>query len=324
MEDKYHAMPIKIYQVDAFCRELFSGNPAAVCPLDHWPADAVLQSIAAENNLAETAFYVPEGDRFRLRWFTPTVEVDLCGHATLASAHVLFEHEGFSGGRIVFASRSGDLIVDKRDGLLHLNFPADSIRRVEITDAMRSWFDVVPVEAYKGRFDYMLVFGDAGIIERLVPDLAAIEKAREARGVIATAAGAASAGPGAGSASSGLMAASSSEAIARTSAGGTNALSSAGAASVGGSIAAGSAGETPADFVSRFFAPQSGIAEDPVTGSAHTTLVPFWSGRLGRKTLSAIQLSPRRGFLQCRDLGERVEISGSAKTYMEGRLFIVF
>jgi PhzF family phenazine biosynthesis protein len=263
-------MAIKIYQVDAFCRELFSGNPAAVCPLDRWPADPLLQSIAAENNLAETAFYVREGDRFRLRWFTPTVEVDLCGHATLATAHVLFEHEGFSGERIVFASRSGDLAVDKREGLLHLNFPADNIRRVEITDAMRSWFDVAPMEAYKGRSDYMLVFEDAGIIERLVPDLAAIEKAREARGIIVTAAG------GSG------------------------------------------------DFVSRFFAPQSGIAEDPATGSAHTTLVPFWSGKLGRKTLEAIQLSARRGYLRCRDLGDRVEISGTAKTFMEGRLFIAF
>jgi PhzF family phenazine biosynthesis protein len=228
----------------------------------------LLQSIAAENNLAETAFYVREGHRFHIRWFTPTVEVDLCGHATLASAHVLFEHQGYTGDRIVFTSRSGELAVAKGDGLLHLNFPADTILPVGITAAMRSWFTATPVEAYKGRTDYMLVFDEEATVAGLVPDLAAIGQAREARGVIVTAKG------------------------------------------------------VTADFVSRFFAPQSGIDEDPVTGSAHTTLVPFWAGQLGRSELSAIQLSARRGFLQCRDLGDRVEISGTAKTYLEGRLFL--
>ncbi|HEV2479203.1 MAG TPA: PhzF family phenazine biosynthesis protein [Puia sp.] len=265
-----------IYQVDAFCREIFSGNPAAVCPLERWPADELLQSIAAENNLAETAYYVRDGDRFHIRWFTPTVEVDLCGHATLATAHVLFEHEGYAGERIVFTSRSGELVVDRRDGLLHLNFPADVIGPVAVSTAMLTWFPgaPAPVEVYKGRSDYMLVFESEAVIASLEPDLAAIGKAREARGIIVTAAGA------------------------RTAA----------AAAV--------------DFVSRFFAPQSGIAEDPVTGSAHTTLVPYWARRLGKPRLTAMQLSARKGFLQCRDLGERVEISGAAKTYMEGRLML--
>lgn len=259
-------MSIKLYQVDAFCRELFSGNPAAVCPLERWPEDALLQSIAAENNLAETAFYVRDGGRFHIRWFTPTIEVDLCGHATLATAHVLFEHEGYPGDRIVFDSRSGELVVGRGDGLIHLNFPADTIQPVAISAAMRSWFSATPTEAYKGRSDYMLVFDDEAAVAGLIPDLAAIEKAREARGIIVTAKG------------------------------------------------------STVDFVSRFFAPQSGIAEDPVTGSAHTTLTPFWAGRLGRSALSAMQLSSRRGYLQCRELGDRVEISGAAKTYLEGRI----
>lgn len=288
-------MAIKIYQVDAFCRELFSGNPAAVCPLPSWPADELLQSIAAENNLAETAYYVSLGDRFHIRWFTPTVEVDLCGHATLASAHVLFEHEGYAGKQIVFTSRSGELVVGRGDGLLHLNFPADTIRPVDISDAMRSWFSAAPVEAYKGRSDYMLVFDDEATIAGLVPDLAAIGKAREARGVIVTAAGGGSA---------------------------VGSASAQGAASARGLGSAAGPGAGAVDFVSRFFAPQSGISEDPVTGSAHTTLVPFWARRLGRSQLTTIQLSSRRGFLQCRDLGERVEISGVAKTYMEGQLFL--
>lgn len=275
-------MSIKIYQVDAFCRELFSGNPAAVCPVDSWPADELLQHIAAENNLAETAFYVRDGERYQLRWFTPTVEVDLCGHATLATAHVLFEHEGHAGDRIVFTSRSGELIVDKRDGLLHLNFPADVVRPVEVSPEMLCWFPgaPAPVEAYKGRSDYMLVFGNEDVIAGLAPDLAAIGRATEARGIIVTAAGA-------------------------------------------GAVAASARSGAPddlVDFVSRFFAPQSGIAEDPVTGSAHTTLVPYWAGVLGKSQLTAMQLSARKGYLQCRDLGERVEISGVAKTYMEGRL----
>jgi PhzF family phenazine biosynthesis protein len=259
-------MPIKIYHVDAFCRDLFSGNPAAVCPLGHWPEDAFLQHIAAENNLPETAFYVKVEDRYRIRWFSPTMEVDLCGHATLATAHVLFDHEQHAGSHIVFLSRSGELIVSRQGDLLELDFPTDTLIKIDITDEMRSWFPTAPQEAYKGRSDYLLVFPDEGTVEYLQPNISAIAKAADARGVIVTARG----------------------------------------------------DET--DFVSRFFAPQTGINEDPVTGSAHTSLTPYWSARLGKKELTAMQLSPRKGYLQCSDRGARTGIRGAAKTYLVGEL----
>jgi PhzF family phenazine biosynthesis protein len=264
-------MELELYQVDAFCKELFSGNPAAVCPLASWPADALMQQIAAENNLAETAFYVqeaahPEGDHFRIRWFTPTVEVDLCGHATLATAHVLYNHKGFTGDTIKFASHSGELRVKKAGDLLTLDFPTDTITPIPVTEDVSRWFRKRPEEAYKGKTDYMLVFADEADIVNLQPNLAVIEKLTEARGVIATA-------PGDG-----------------------------------------------IDFVSRFFGPQSGVPEDPVTGSAHTTLTPYWSKRLGKKHLTVQQLSARKGYLQCEDAGDRIRISGHAKTYLIGRL----
>ncbi len=201
---------MRIYQVDAFCKELFSGNPAAVCPLEHWLDDKILQNIASENNLAETAFYVKENNNFQIRWFTPSVEVDLCGHATLAAAHVLFTHEGFSGNKIAFTSRSGELIVRKEQNLLILDFPADEFKRIEITNEMQRWFSSTPIEAYKGKSDYMLVFNSEADIINIKADLFTIEKLRDSRGVIVTAKG---------------------DAV---------------------------------DFVSRFFAPQSGIPEDPV------------------------------------------------------------
>lgn len=251
--------------MDAFCKELFSGNPRAVCPLDAWPQDALLQSIAAENNLAETAYYVPEGDHFRLRWFTPAVEVDLCGHATLATAHVLFEHKGFAGDSIVFNSRSGELRVKRSGEALVLDFPADVLTTVPVTDEMSLWFGVRPLEVYKGRTDYMVVFAAEKDIIGLRPDMGVIG-ALPVRGVIATARG------------------------------------------------------EQVDFVSRFFAPQSGIDEDPVTGSAHTSLTPYWSARLHKKEMKAIQLSPRRGYLDCKDAGARVEIGGRAKTYLFGHI----
>jgi PhzF family phenazine biosynthesis protein len=271
-------MEIELYQVDAFCKELFSGNPAAVCPLASWPADELMQQIAAENNLSETAFYVPEaahaegshpeGGHYHIRWFTPTVEVDLCGHATLATAHVIFHHKGFKGDTVRFASRSGELRVKKAGDLLTLDFPADIITPIPVTDDMFLWFDKRPEEAYKGKTDYMLVFAREADIVNLQPNLSVIGKLTEARGVIAT-------GPG------------DSDAV---------------------------------DFVSRFFGPQSGVPEDPVTGSAHTTLTPYWSNRLGKKDLTAQQLSARKGFLQCKDAGNRIEISGRAKTFLTGNI----
>jgi PhzF family phenazine biosynthesis protein len=279
-------METDIYQIDAFCKDLFSGNPAAVCPLAAWPAETLMQQIAAENNLAETAFYVAEGDHFRIRWFTPTVEVDLCGHATLAAAHVLFHHKSFTGDIVRFASRSGELLVKKEGDRLTLDFPADTLTPIPVTEEMYTWFDKRPEEAYKGKTDYMLVFGSQTDIANIQPNMPVLEKLTEARGVIVTA-------KGDGSDDS---------ATAKTGRG------------------ANPSGDT-LDFVSRFFGPQSGVPEDPVTGSAHTTLTPYWSKRLGKKDLTAQQLSARKGYLRCKDAGARIEISGLAKTYLIGRLF---
>jgi PhzF family phenazine biosynthesis protein len=286
-------MEIEIYQVDAFCKELFSGNPAAVCPLISWPSDALMQQIAAENNLSETAFYAPEAAHpeegyYHIRWFTPTVEVDLCGHATLATAHIIYNHKGFAGDTVRFSSRSGELMVKKAGNLLTLDFPVDTLTPIPVTDDMSRWFSKRPEEAYKGKTDYMVVFAQEADIVNLQPDLAVIEKLTEARGVIATAPG--------------------------------------GSATKAAAATKGYAKEDPntdtVDFVSRFFGPQSGVPEDPVTGSAHTTLTPYWSKRLGRKDLTAQQLSARKGYLQCHDAGDRIAISGLAKTYLIGRLLL--
>jgi len=261
-------MKYKLYQVDAFTDKLFGGNPAAVIPLDDWLSDNLLQQIAMENNLAETAFYVPQGDRYEIRWFTPKVEVDLCGHATLAAAFVLFNGEGYSGDMIRFHSpRSGNLSVRNGGGWLTLDFPVDVFQPVPVSGDIIQCFDRKPLEAFKGKTDYMLVYEKESDIENIVLQMDAIA-ALNARGVIVTAAG------------------------------------------------------TQVDFVSRFFAPQSGITEDPVTGSAHTTLTAYWSERLNKAELSAIQLSPRRGFLHCRFKGSRVAISGQAKLYLEGTINI--
>ncbi|MFA6152487.1 MAG: PhzF family phenazine biosynthesis protein [Chitinophagaceae bacterium] len=261
-------MKLKIYQLDAFADKVFSGNPAAVCPLNEWLSDELLQQIAMENNLAETAFYTRKGDSYEIRWFTPTVEVDLCGHATLAAAYVLFHHENHTADQISFYSpRSGELSVKKNGDLLTLNFPTDLYESVALTEGMNACFEVKSLQAFKGKTDFMLVFATEEEIINARPNLSEISKL-EGRGVIITARG------------------------------------------------------READFVSRFFAPQSGIDEDPVTGSAHTTLAPFWAKELGKNELSAIQLSPRRGYLQCNWMNDRVEISGTARLYMSGELFI--
>lgn len=258
---------MKIYQVDAFTDTLFSGNPAAVCPLgDDWLDDRTMRNIAMENNLAETAFYIKWKNVHHIRWFTPTVEVDLCGHATLATAFVMFECEGYKQREIELSSRSGTLSVRKEEEYITLDFPADVIEKCETTDAIKGCFGLEPLETYKGKSDYMLVFENEDQVRNIEFDLAKI-RALDARGVIVTACG------------------------------------------------------TKSDFVSRFFAPQCGIDEDPVTGSAHTTLTPYWSRVLRKKELTAIQLSARRGFLLCRNKTDRIEISGKAKLYMKGELF---
>jgi PhzF family phenazine biosynthesis protein len=259
-------MTQKIYQVDAFANEIFSGNPAAVCPLEGWLSDDILQKIAMENNLAETAFYVKQGDQYQLRWFTPTVEVDLCGHATLAAAFVLFNHENHVGNTILFHSvRSGILTVTKKEDWLALNFPTDKLEQAELTPELTAGFNIAPRLAFKGKTDYMLVFENEEEIVQIIPSYDEIAKVK-ARGIIVTAKG------------------------------------------------------DHADFVSRFFAPAAGVNEDPVTGSAHTTLIPYWAERLDKSDLTAIQLSKRKGYLHCKYLNERVEISGQGKLYLTGEI----
>jgi PhzF family phenazine biosynthesis protein len=261
-------MSQKLYQVDAFTHAVFSGNPAAVCPLREWLSDEIMQKIAMENNLAETAFYVKKGDHYELRWFTPAVEVDLCGHATLAAAFVLFHYEKHPENIIHFHTvKSGILTVTKEAKLLTLNFPADELKPVELTEELMKAFNTKPQFAFKGKTDYMLVFENEAQIREIIVNYSAISTIK-ARGIIITAKG------------------------------------------------------DTVDFVSRFFAPAVGVNEDPVTGSAHTSLTPYWSKRLGKTNLTAVQLSPRKGYLQCRFLNERVEISGEAKLYLIGEIFL--
>lgn len=259
-------MIIPIFQVDAFTDQLFGGNPAAVCPLDEWLPDSLMQQIASENNLAETAFIVEEPKGFRIRWFTPAVEVDLCGHATLAAAHVFFKHLAHQGNYIEFNSRSGKLAVSTAANLLTLDFPVDEIGAVD-GSVLTGIFGSSVQEVWKGKTDYMVVFKSQQEIELLKPDFRLL-KTVNARGVIVTAPG------------------------------------------------------DNCDFVSRFFAPQSGIDEDPVTGSAHTTLALYWSARLKKDNLSAMQLSSRKGLLSCRVNGSRVEISGECRTFMVGEIYL--
>lgn len=261
-------MKYKIYQIDAFTDKVFSGNPAAICPLDKWLADEVLQKIAMENNLAETGFYVKSDKGFQIRWFTPTIEVDLCGHATLAAAYVLFNYKNYMNEEISFYSpRSGELKVRKVKDFLTLNFPSDIYSEVNFFPDLTKGFNFKPIQAFKGKTDYMLIFQNEAQIKNLQPDLRVISQLA-GRGVIVTAKG------------------------------------------------------DNVDFVSRFFAPQSGINEDPVTGSAHTTLTPYWANALNKIDLTAIQLSPRKGYLYCKFLGDRVEISGQARTYLTGEIEI--
>jgi PhzF family phenazine biosynthesis protein len=261
-------MKQNIYIVDAFAGEVFSGNPAAVCPLKLWLSDDIMQKIAMENNLAETAFYVQEGNRYQIRWFTPKVEVDLCGHATLSAAYVLFHHENHRGDIIEFYSqRSGALSVKKQGEFLTLNFPTDSFEQIELTSGIIAAFDLAPSMAFKGKTDYLLIFDTEEDIRKITPVYETISKL-PARGVIITAPG------------------------------------------------------QTVDFVSRFFAPQSGINEDPVTGSAHTTLIPYWAKKLGKEAMTAMQLSERKGNIRCLYLNDRVEISGQAKLYLAGEIFL--
>jgi len=257
-------MKIPFYQVDAFTDHIFGGNPAGVCPLKEWISDEKMQKIAAENNLSETAFFVPENDNYRIRWFTPTVEVDLCGHATLASGHVLFNHLNYTRDIAHFESRSGCLNVRRDQNLIILDFPTASFKRVSHPEILIKALGKKFSEVYSSN-DYLVVFDSEKDILDLKPDFQLLLQL-ETRGVIVTARG------------------------------------------------------KDVDFVSRFFAPAVGINEDPVTGSAHTILTPYWAKKLNKTELTASQLSERRGKLFCKYLGDRVEISGMAVTYLTGTI----
>ncbi len=257
---------VKLFQVDAFTNTLFRGNPAAVCVLEKWPSHDVLQKIASENFLPETAFFVPAKDtgHFELRWFTPDIEMDLCGHATLASAHVLFNHLDFTQNTITFHSASGPLVVTKNGSRITLNFPSRMPVKAELPELIARGLGKKPMEAWKSR-DYIAVYEHEDVIRDLAPDRSILDQVNlDPGGIIITAKG------------------------------------------------------TDADFVSRFFTPQASIFEDPVTGSAHCSLIPLWAQKLGKKELTALQLSKRQGKLWCEDRGDRVLISGEAKTYLEG------
>lgn len=263
-------MQYDLYQIDAFADRLFAGNPAAVVPLEIWLPDATMQLIARENNLSETAFFVPlgEADRFHIRWFTPITEVQLCGHATLATAFVIFNHlKTNQSDTISFDSLSGWLMVSQEEGLLWLDFPTDVLTPAILPEAARLALNIQPKTVQLGREDYLLEYASEEEVRALTPDFRGLARV-DARGFIATA--------------------------------------------PGGVI----------DFVSRCFFPAFGIDEDPATGSAHTTLTPFWAARLGKNVLVASQISARGGHLLCRLQGERVLIGGKARFYLQGKFVV--
>ena len=259
-------MKYEIYQVDAFTSHPFAGNPAAVVPLDAWLPDATMLAIAAENNLAETAFFVGGGGNYELRWFTPEVEIDLCGHATLASAHVLYDVLNTESGVIRFQTKSGELVVTCKDDLIVLDFPSRPPAETEVPEGLFEALGGKPEKVLKSR-DYLAVFGSQADVAALKPDFRAIS-ALDSHAVIATAKG------------------------------------------------------DDADFVSRFFAPSFGVDEDPVTGSAHCTLIPYWAEQLGKTQLFARQISKRGGELFCELIGDRVHIAGRAALYMKGEIYV--
>jgi PhzF family phenazine biosynthesis protein len=259
-------MKIPLYVVDAFTRRLFGGNPAAVCPLDVWPRAELMQQVARENNLSETAFFVPAGEaRYDLRWFTPTVEMDLCGHATLASAFVIFTLlDDSDAARLTFETRSGALTVTRDGDLLTMDFPSRPPTPCDAPAELLRGLGLPPSEVLRSR-DYLVRYDSEESVRSLKPDFRLLASL-DCIGIIATAEG------------------------------------------------------RESDFVSRFFAPAAGVDEDPVTGSAHCTLVPYWSERLGKTRLRARQISERGGELLCEQRGERVGLSGHAVLYSEGHI----
>jgi predicted PhzF superfamily epimerase YddE/YHI9 len=259
----------EIYQVDAFANHTFGGNPAAVIPLKEWLSDVTMQNIASENNLSETVFFVPSNTSdFHIRWFTPTFEVRLCGHATLATAHVLWHHLNFPKKEVTFDSLSGVLKVEKKEKGYTLDFPVDTLTREDVeVHPLNDVLNIRPLYIYKCKDDYLAIYSGEKEILDIVVDYVGL-KTIDARGLITTAIG------------------------------------------------------NKVDFVSRCFYPEAGIEEDPVTGSAHTSMTPFWAEKLGKDVMVAQQLSKRRGDLLCELKGERVLISGEAKTFMIGKIFL--
>jgi PhzF family phenazine biosynthesis protein len=256
---------MNIYQVDAFAENIFEGNPAAVCPLQEWQDDQLLQNIAAENNLSETVYFVENDDRFHIRWFTPKAEVELCGHATLAAAWVIFNELGYTGDEIFFDSLSGELRVRQEGDSLVLNFPETPYEKIAIPAGLENVLGMKTEDVFTGGGDCFLIVGDEEALKKLQPDFSALAK-YDFRGICLT----------------------------------TRSIDF--------------------DFVSRFFAPRFGIDEDPVTGSAHTALAPYWSKKLNKTELSACQVSPRSGKLDCRVIDGRVELKGRAVKFLEGKI----
>lgn len=256
-------MNIDLYQVDAFASKPFEGNPAAVCPLEAWLDDALLQAIATENNLSETAFFVPTESGYHLRWFTPSVEVDLCGHATLAAAWVIFNALGDNADTLHFETRSGQLLVSRQGDELAMDFPAKTLEPLAMHAELAAAFGGIDIEELLISDDIVVVVNDARLIESLAPDMQQL-KQLPGRGVAVTAKG------------------------------------------------------DEVDFVSRWFGPKVGVEEDPVTGSAHTSLAPYWAKRLGKQTLTARQGGARKGALSCVVEGERVIIKGRVAPYLKG------
>jgi PhzF family phenazine biosynthesis protein len=262
-------MEIQLFQVDAFTDELFKGNPAAICPLDEWLPDDLMQKIARENNLAETAFFVKNGSDLYLRWFTPEFEIDLCGHATLGSAHVLYEHLGFKGAEVHFKTLSGTLTVRKKGDEFEMDFPSRPPVATDTLIEFEHGLSIYPQEIMKSERDYFLVYKNEMEIRNLVANPGLFQRKKFGiGGIICTAIG------------------------------------------------------DQVDFVSRFFMPGASVFEDPVTGSAHCTLVPYWSQRLGKSELEAIQLSDREGKIKCVNKENRILIAGKVVTYLKGEIFI--
>ena len=257
---------IPYFEVFAFTSRMFAGNPAGVCLLEEWLPDETLQAIAAQNDLPETAFLIERSDFFDLRWMTPTLEVELCGHATLAAAHVLFRHLGYARSAIRFQTQSGELKVEQAANRLVLDFPARPAEEIAPPDLLGAALRARPAQVLRAR-DYYAVFASEAEVAAIKPDFDQLAQL-DAQGVVVTAAG------------------------------------------------------DNCDFVSRYFAPAAGIPEDPVTGSTHCTLIPYWSRRLQKKELFARQISPRGGELFCEDRGDRVGIGGEALTYVEGKIHL--